>query len=46
MDQPTEQELEQMYLETIKDRAANDPFLKWLDTFVRQLERADGQKAV
>ena len=46
MDQPTEQELEQMYLETLKDRAANDPFLKWLDTFVRQLEKANGPSTV
>ena len=53
MDQPTEQELEEMYLASLEDQVANDPYLKWIDSFIRELEvtrqleeEADGQKTV
>ena len=47
MDQPTEQELEQMYLAALEDHVIRDQFLEWIDSFIRQLEEeADGQKTV
>ena len=53
MDQPTERELEEMYLAALGDQVVNDPFLKWIDSFIRELEvarqleeEADGQKTV